>query len=126
MIILLVEDNLLNQKIVGFHLRKCNYKVISVTNWKDALKEVMENTPDLILMDIMLPEKNGYEITADIREYERATGRSKSIPIIALTANTLDNDKEKCLTAGMDDYLSKPFTAEELQDIISKYINNPV
>jgi osomolarity two-component system sensor histidine kinase NIK1 len=77
-------------------------------------------------MDIMLPEKNGYEITADIREYERATGRSKLIPIIALTANTLDNDKEKCLTAGMDDYLSKPFTAEELQDMISKYINNPV
>ncbi len=120
--ILLVEDNLLNQKIVGFHLRKFNYEVISVIHWKDAIAVVTAHMPDLILMDIMLPEKNGYEITEEIREFEKKKGCTKLVPIIALTANTLDNDKEKCLAAGMNDYLSKPFTAEDLHRMILKNI----
>lgn len=119
--ILLVEDNILNQKVVGFHLRKCNYEVIGVTNWREAMEEFKTNSPDLVLMDIMLPEKNGFEITADIREYEKKTGRKKRVPIIALTANTLDNDKIKCLEAGMDDYLPKPFSPEELQAAIQQF-----
>ncbi len=120
--ILLVEDNLLNQKIVVFHLRKFDYEIITVTNWRDAMEQIKNNKPDLILMDIMLPEKNGYEITDDIREYEKNSGFEKGIPIIALTANTLDNDLQKCLDAGMNDYLSKPFVSEDLQSIIAKYL----
>ncbi len=121
--ILLVEDNLLNQKVVGFHLKKKNYDVISVTNWRDALEEVKSNSLDLILMDIMLPEMNGFEITAEIRKWEKSKGLNKGIPIIALTANTLDNDKEKCLQAGMDDFLPKPFSAEELYAVIEQFLS---
>ena len=122
--ILLVEDNLLNQKVVGFHLKKKNYEVISVTNWRDALEVVKNNALDLILMDIMLPELNGFEITAEIRKWEKEQNKKESIPIIALTANTLDNDKEKCLKAGMDEYLPKPFSAEELYSMIEQFSEN--
>lgn len=119
--ILLVEDNLLNQKVVMFNLRKQNYTVTAVTNGRDAITKFKENKFDLILMDIMLPEMDGYEITIFIRNLEKESGATKPIPIIALTANALDNDKEKCLQAGMTDYLSKPFTSIELSDIIKKY-----
>jgi len=119
--ILLVEDNILNQKVVGFHLRKFDYEVIGVTNWREAMEEFKFNPPDLVLMDIMLPEKNGFEITSEIRDYEKETGQKNRVPIIALTANTLDNDKVKCLEAGMDDYLPKPFSPEELQAAIQQF-----
>ncbi|MFW5755637.1 MAG: response regulator [Tangfeifania sp.] len=118
--ILLVEDNLLNQKVVGFHLKKKNYEVINVTNWRDALEKVKNEPLDLILMDIMLPELNGFEITSEIRKWEKENGRENGIPIVALTANTLDNDKEKCLRAGMNDYLPKPFSPEELYEVIDQ------
>jgi len=118
--ILLVEDNLLNQKVVGFYLKKKNYEVISVTNWRDALDKVKNEPLDLILMDIMLPEMNGFEITAEIRKWEKEEKKEEKIPIVAVTANTLDNDKEKCLKAGMNDYLPKPFTAEDLYNVIDQ------
>jgi len=119
--ILLVEDNLLNQKVVVFNLRKNNYNVTAVTNGDDALLRYNEKKFDLILMDIMLPEMDGYEITIKIRELENKRGVIKKVPIIALTANALDNDKDKCLQAGMTDYLSKPFTSLELNEMIEKY-----
>lgn len=119
--VLLVEDNVLNQKVVGFHLKKRNYEVVSVTNWRDAMENVKNESPDLILMDIMLPEKNGFQITAEIRQYEADNKTAQRIPIVALTANTLDNDKDKCIRAGMDDYLPKPFTAEELYQVIEQF-----
>jgi CheY-like chemotaxis protein len=120
--ILFVEDNVLNQKVVTFHLKKFNFDVVCVTNWREAMEEVKNNPPDLILMDIMLPEKNGFEITSEIREYEKRSGNSCRIPIIALTANTLDNDKDKCIQAGMNDYLPKPFSPDELYSIIEQFI----
>jgi CheY-like chemotaxis protein len=120
--VLFVEDNILNQKVVVFHLRKLNFDVICVTNWRDAMEEVKNRPPDLILMDIMLPEKNGFEITSEIREYEKKEGKKQPVPIIALTANTLDNDKDKCIQAGMNDYLPKPFSPDELYTIIEQFI----
>ncbi len=120
--ILFVEDNVLNQKVVTFHLRKYNFEVVCVTNWREAMEEVKNTPPDLILMDIMLPEKNGFEITSEIREFEKNSGKSERIPIIALTANTLDNDKDKCIEAGMNDYLPKPFSPDELYSIIEQFI----
>ena len=120
--ILLVEDNLLNQKVVCFHLRKRNYEVINVTNWVEALEMVKNESPDLIFMDIMLPERNGFEITAEIRKYEESSGSPRRVPIVALTANTLDNDKDKCIKAGMDDYLAKPFTAQDLYRVIDNLV----
>ena len=120
--ILLVEDNLLNQKVVTFHLRKKQYKVIAVINGSDALFEFNKNEFDLILMDIMLPGMNGFEITAEIRKYEKENGIKKQIPIIAVTANTLENDREKCMRAGMNAYLAKPFTSQDLYNVIDNFI----
>lgn len=85
------------------------------------MHEFKINSPDLILMDIMLPEKNGFEITSDIRKFEAEAGVNEGVPIVALTANTLDNDKDKCLQAGMNDYLPKPFSPEELYTVIEQF-----
>lgn len=120
--ILLVEDNVLNQKVVTFNLRKQNYNVTTVSCGPDAIREIKDKLYDLILMDIMLPEMDGFETTAEIRKYEAEAGIEKQIPIIALTANTLDNDREKCIQAGMNEYLAKPFTAQELVNVIQKFI----
>lgn len=120
--ILLVEDNLLNQKVVIFNLKKYNYNVTAVTNGPEAIEQVRLHSYDLVLMDIMLPEMDGYEITAAIREYEKANGINKPVPIIAITANTLDNDRERCFNIGMNEYLSKPFTAAQLIEKIRIFI----
>ena len=119
--ILLVEDNLLNQKVVMFNLKKYDYNITAVTNGLDALEAVKNNQFDLVLMDIMLPEMNGFEVTEKIRNFESKQGKNP-VPIVALTANTLDNDREKCISVGMNEYLSKPFTANELIEKIEKFV----
>lgn len=120
--ILLVEDNPLNQKVVTFSLRKYNYRVTAVMYGREAIELVKTKKFDLILMDIMLPEMDGYEVTKYIRKYEEESGSTKQIPIIALTANALDNDRDKCYSAGMNEYLSKPFTSEDLIGVIDKFL----
>ncbi len=122
MTILLVEDNLLNQKVVIYNLKKFNYNITAVTNGKDAIDFVTNNKVDLILMDLMLPEMNGFEITAEIRKVELQNAVENKVPIIALTANTLDNDRKKCMEVGMNEYLSKPFTANQLIEKIQQFI----
>lgn len=119
--ILLVEDNLMNQKVVMFNLKKLNCEITPVLNGKEAFETFLNNKFDIILMDIMLPEMNGYEVTMEIRKFEKNNGVTNPVTIIALTANTYENDKEKCLSVGMNDYLSKPFTAQQLINIIQKY-----
>jgi osomolarity two-component system sensor histidine kinase NIK1 len=121
--ILLVEDNILNQKVVTFNLKKFNYNVVAVGNGREALDTFANHSFDLILMDLMLPEMNGYEITLEIRKMEKERNIVNPVPIIAITANTLDNDRDKCFEVGMNDYLSKPFTAAQLIDRIRKYIS---
>ena len=120
--ILLVEDNLMNQKVVMFNLKKLNCDITPVSNGKEALEIFKNNSYDLILMDIMLPEMNGYEITTEIRKFEKLKNIKNPVTIIALTANTYENDKEKCLNVGMNEYLSKPFSAQQLIKLIEKYI----
>lgn len=120
--ILLVEDNLLNQKVVMFNLKKYNYNITAVTNGVDAMNSVKNIKFDLILMDLMLPGMNGLEITQEIRKMEKENAIKNQVPIIALTANTLDNDRDKCLEVGMNEYLSKPFTADQLAEKIHKFI----
>ena len=119
--ILLVEDNLMNQKVVMFNLKKLNCEITPVSNGREAFETFKNNKFDIVLMDIMLPEMNGYEITIEIRKFEEANGVTNPVKIIALTANTYENDKEKCLSVGMNDYLSKPFSAQQLISIIQKY-----
>lgn len=121
--ILLIEDNLLNQKVVIFNLKKFNYDITAIADGKEALEEVKKTRYDLILMDIMLPGLNGYEITEEIRKFEKKNKIETPVPIIALTANTYDNDREKCFSAGMNEYLAKPFSSEQLVEVIQKFIS---
>lgn len=121
--ILLIEDNLLNQKVVIFNLKKFNYNITAIADGKEALENVKKSRYDLILMDIMLPGMNGYEITEEIRNFEKQNKIKTPVPIIALTANTYDNDRERCINAGMNEYLAKPFTSEQLVEVINKFIS---
>jgi CheY-like chemotaxis protein len=112
----------MNQKVVMFNLKKLNCDIVPVINGREALENFKNNSYDLILMDIMLPEMNGYEITTEIRKFEKLNNVKNPVVIIALTANTYENDKEKCLNVGMNEYLSKPFSALQLISTIQKYI----
>jgi CheY-like chemotaxis protein len=115
--ILLVEDNPVNQMVAQKLLTKVGYKVTSVNNGLEAVNTLRERDFDLILMDVQMPEMDGYEATAAIRDGEHHPG----IPIIGLTANAMKGDREKCINAGMDDYLSKPMRPEKLYELIRKW-----
>lgn len=110
--ILLVEDNLINQKIVVLSLKKLVKSIEIANNGKEALDKFGTSRYDLILMDIQMPIMNGIVTTKKIREIESSAGTHT--PIIAITANALLGDKEECIAAGMDDYISKPFLIEVL------------
>ena len=115
--ILLVEDNILNQRIVTFSLRKYHHEVTIANNGKEALDLFKKSVFDVILMDIMMPVMDGLDATQHIREYEKSHDIEKITPIIALTANTMDNDRQKCLSYGMNEFMAKPFDMERLNQI---------
>ena len=112
--ILLVEDNILNQRIVTFSLKKLKHEVTIANNGLEALDLFKINKFDVILMDIMMPVMDA---TLKIREYESSNHIAPLTPIIALTANTMDNDREKCLSYGMNEFMAKPFDMERLNQI---------
>ncbi|AUM14737.1 hypothetical protein Kalk_20915 [Ketobacter alkanivorans] len=112
--ILLVEDNAVNQMVAKGLLNKLGYVVTSVVNGKEALGLLEEKEFDLILMDCMMPVLDGYETTTALRDKEAANEASVRIPIIAMTANVVEGEQQRCLACGMDDYLSKPVNIEEL------------
>jgi len=112
--ILLVEDNPINQKIAVLSLNKYVKTIDVANNGKEALDKFGNNKYDLILMDIQMPVMDGITTTKKIREIEASTGSPAHIPIIAITANALSGDKEMCLAAGMNDYISKPYQIEDL------------
>jgi len=112
--ILLAEDNAVNQKVALIHLRKFGFSADVVNNGREAL-EAMQAGYDLVLMDIQMPEMDGYESARAIRK------AGYGLPIIAMTANAMKGDQEKCLEAGMDDYLSKPINPKEMLDKIEEW-----
>jgi CheY-like chemotaxis protein len=114
--ILLVEDNHVNQKLAVRLLEKRGHRVDVAGNGLEAVAAFEREVFDLILMDIQMPEMNGYEATREIREQEKRVGGH--IPIIAMTANAMKGDRERCLEAGMDSYVSKPIKPEELFETI--------
>jgi len=109
--VLLVEDNVLNQKLIFLNLAKYGFKIDVANNGQEALDKLKSQSYDLVLMDLMMPVMDGLEATLRIRENEKSG--HQHIPIIGLTANTYDADREKCLAHGMDEYMAKPFDLEE-------------
>lgn len=118
--ILLVEDNLINQKITLLTLSPLVSSIDTATNGSEALSRLKESDYDLILMDIVMPVMDGIMAAEKIREMEAGSG--KRVPIIAITANAMIGDREKCLSAGIDDYLSKPFQPSVLVEKISQLL----
>ena len=114
--ILLVEDNRINQRVAVRILEKEGHHVTIAEDGKKALKAVEHNTFDLVFMDVQMPEMDGYETTAEIRAREQATGRH--LPIVAMTARAIKGDRERCLAAGMDDYISKPVMLHDLHRVL--------
>jgi two-component system, sensor histidine kinase and response regulator len=116
--VLVVEDNIVNQKMAVRMLDKMGCRVDVAANGSEAMERIETSTYDLIFMDCQMPEMDGYEATAAIR---RRSNGSKHIPIIAMTAHAMQGDREKCLQAGMDDYISKPIRKENLSEIVRKW-----
>ena len=114
--VLIAEDNLINQTLAVKLLEKAGYTTLVASNGREALKALERETFDLVLMDVQMPEMDGFEATALIRDRERATGAH--LPIVALTAHAIKGDDERCLAAGMDAYLPKPIQAQQLYDLL--------
>jgi two-component system sensor histidine kinase/response regulator len=110
--VLLVEDNRVNQVVASTLLERHGHEVVVADNGRVALDALDEAEFDVVLMDVQMPEMDGYAATAAIRQREEGTGRH--LPIVALTANALQGDRERCLQAGMDGYVSKPFHVHSL------------
>jgi len=120
--ILVAEDNLVNQEVTVGLLRLFGCEVDAVENGALALQALAARDYDAVLMDCQMPEMDGFQAAAAIRA--QAAAGVTHVPIIALTANALTGDRERCLRAGMDDFLSKPFTKAELYSMISKWLGN--
>ncbi len=118
--VLLVEDNPINQQVACRMLEILGYQVCVAVNGFEAIDRFQTQPPDAILMDCHLPEMDGYTATQHIREQERALGHH--VPIIALTANALAGERERCLAAGMDDYLAKPFRMKDLEAVMQRVL----
>ncbi len=119
--ILLAEDNVINQKVAVHMLKRNGHKVSVANNGREALRALNKDRFDLILMDVQMPEMDGFEATASIRKKEKKTGFH--IPVIAMTAHAMKGDRERCIEAGMDDYIAKPIKAKELTEKIDDVIS---
>ena len=119
--ILLVEDNLANQKFASLLLSKMGYNADIAGDGNEAIRLWQEQEYDLILMDCLMPNMDGYEATQQIRAAE---GNADRIPIIALTANASEVDREKCHRAGMNEVITKPYRKQELADTLDRWLHD--
>ena len=119
--ILLADDNMTNQKVALAMLGKLGYQADAVADGKEAVKELEQIPYDMVLMDCQMPEMNGYEATGIIRS-QNSNVLKHDVVIIAMTANATKEDKEECLKAGMDDYVSKPIMPSELAETLDKWV----
>jgi signal transduction histidine kinase/DNA-binding response OmpR family regulator len=122
--LLLAEDGRVNQIVAMRILEGRGHKVVLATNGNEAIEALAREEFDAVLMDVQMPEMDGYKATALIREKERETGGH--LPIIAMTANAMTGDREKCLACGMDGYVAKPVRAKELFEVLERVVRSPV
>ncbi len=121
--ILLAEDNLVNQQVALAMLRKLGCSVDLAMNGNEALQALEKTSYDLVLMDCQMPSVDGYEATRLLRRLERErNGSGRKTPVVALTAHAMPGDREKCLEAGMDDYLAKPFGLDALKQVLTRWL----
>jgi CheY-like chemotaxis protein len=119
--VLLVEDNPVNAIVAQAWLQRLGVQVTAVTDGEQAVEMAIQRSFDLILMDCQMPGVDGFEATSRIRRHEQACG-SSGVPIVALTANALQGDRERSLAAGMDEHLAKPFDETQLRDVLARRI----
>jgi CheY-like chemotaxis protein len=118
--ILLAEDNPVNQKVAVLLLQKEGHSVVVADNGRHALEALEKTSVDLVIMDVQMPEMDGYEATASIRKAEETTLRH--VPILAMTAHAMKGDQERCLAVGMDGYVSKPIRPDDLRRAIEELV----
>ena len=123
--VLLVEDNPVNQELALHMLEFLGCRAVVANHGREALEALDRTTFDLVLMDCQMPEMNGFEATAEIRRREAAQVDGRRIPIIALTAGAVEGDRDKCLAAGMDDYVTKPFSVGQLEHALRRWLPAP-
>jgi CheY-like chemotaxis protein len=117
--ILVAEDDPVNMLLISEVLGKMGLKVLKATNGKEVITLLADHTPDMIFMDVNMPEMDGFTATAQIRLLPDPVCR---IPVIALTADAMKEDRDRCIQAGMNDYISKPFRLEELENVLNTYL----
>jgi len=120
--ILVVEDNLVNQKVAARIIEKLGYAVDVVADGAEALEAIERESYGLILMDCQMPVMDGYEATEEIRRREGAHRRT---PIVALTAHAMETNRQRCLDIGMDDFVTKPVTSDQLQRVLDNWLSPP-
>jgi CheY-like chemotaxis protein len=120
--VLVAEDNPVNQRLTTRLLEKRGHRIVMTANGREALEALERNTYDLVLMDMQMPEMDGFEATATLREKEKRKGDGVRQPVIALTAHAMKGDRERCEAAGVDGYLAKPIRTPELDAILEIYV----
>jgi CheY-like chemotaxis protein len=121
--VLLAEDNLVNQEVTREYLRTLGCRIDVVATGLGALEALERASYDMVLMDCQMPEMDGLEATAMLRLRERQTNQKRRTPVIAITANAFEGERQRCLEAGMDDFISKPFNRDELRVILQRWFS---
>jgi CheY-like chemotaxis protein len=120
--ILVADDHQMNRLVAIAQLARLGHVPDVVYNGEQALAAVIDGDYALVLMDCQMPDMDGFDATRHIRQYEARQGDARRIPIIAMTANAMPGDREQCLEAGMDDYITKPVMLEALRDALARWL----
>lgn len=120
--VLVVDDDEVNRKVAGLMLQHLGCAVVLATNGREALDVIETHALDIVFMDCRMPEMDGYDAAREVRRREAVENRAR-LPIVALTANALEGDRNDCLDAGMDDFVSKPFSRHDLKRSLTRWIS---